>query len=114
DIQRCYEFRLTVECDAAFYAARRRNAAAIARIAEALDLMRDATRHHWHREDADYAFHCAVAEAGNNHYYTSAMQALKDHIAVGMKMHGLSLMGPSSGLEEVLEEHQAIFRAIES
>lgn len=112
DIQRCYEFRLTIEPYHAYYAALRWNEAALAAIAAALDLMRDATQAHRHREDADFAFHCAVAQATNNHYYISSMQALKDHIAVGMKLHGASLMGPNSGLIGVFQEHQAIFDAI--
>lgn len=112
DIQRCYEFRLTIEPDHAYHAALRWNDAALDRIAAALSLMDDATRAHRHREDADYAFHTAIAEATNNHYYMSSMQALKDHISVGMKFHGVSLMGPSSGLTGVYDEHRGIFDAI--
>ncbi|WP_451984171.1 FadR/GntR family transcriptional regulator [Azospirillum endophyticum] len=112
DIQRCYEFRLTIEPDHAYHAALRWNDEALDRIAAALNLMGDATRAHRHREDADYAFHTAIAEATNNHYYMSSMQALKDHISVGMKFHGVSLMGPSSGLSGVYEEHRGIFDAI--
>ncbi|MBS7541662.1 FadR/GntR family transcriptional regulator [Ancylobacter oerskovii] len=112
DIQRCYEFRLTIEPDHAYYAALRWNGAALEAIAAALDLMRDATQVHRHREDADYAFHCAIAAATNNHYYISSMQALKDHIAVGMKFHGVSLMGPNAGLVGVFKEHQGIYDAI--
>lgn len=112
DIQRCYEFRLTIEPDHAHYAALRWNEPALAAIAAALELMRDATRAHRHREDADFAFHFAVAKAANNHYYVSSLQALREHIAVGMKFHGVSLMGPRSGLAGVLDEHRAIFDAI--
>ena len=112
DIQRCYEFRLSIEPDNDYFAALRWNASALAAISAALDLMRDATQAHRHREDADFAFHCAIAQASNNHYYISSMQALKDHIAVGMKFHGVSLMGPSSGLAGVFREHQSLFDAI--
>lgn len=112
DIQRCYEFRLTIEPDAAALAAARYNQAALDRIAAALDLLHAATRHEKHREDADFAFHLAIAEASNNHYYASSMQALKDHIAVGMKLHGLSLMGPLPQLRSVFDEHRAIHEAI--
>lgn len=112
DIQRCYEFRLTIEPDQAYHAALRWNDAALDNIAAALSLMGDATRAHRHREDADFAFHIAIAEATNNHYYLSSMQALKDHISVGMKFHGVSLMGPTSGLSGVFDEHRGIFEAI--
>ena len=112
DIQRCYEFRLTIEPEAAFHAAARRDASAVARIGAALELLAVATRQEQHRDDADFAFHHAIAEAANNHYYAASMQALQSHIAVGMKIHGLALLGPNSGLRGVLDEHQGIFLAI--
>ncbi|MEF2072013.1 FadR/GntR family transcriptional regulator [Consotaella aegiceratis] len=113
DIQRCYEFRLTIEPDAAFFAAQRRNAEGVERIAEVLELLRNATRQQRHREDADYAFHRSVSEASNNHYYVSAMRALRPHIGVGMKLHGMALMMPShDGLQNVFEEHTGIYEAI--
>jgi DNA-binding FadR family transcriptional regulator len=110
DIQRCYEFRLTIEPDCAYFAALRWNESALQTMAAALDLLRGATEAHRHRDDADFAFHCAIAEAANNHYYQSSMQALRDHIAVGMKFHGVSLIG--GGLLRVFNEHTAIFEAI--
>ena len=112
DIQRCYEFRLAIEPVAAFYAAMRRDAAAIETIRKALSLLDDATRHRLHRADADFSFHKAVTDAANNHYYSSSMVALQNHVAVGMHMHGLSLLGPSQRLEEVFKEHNAIFEAV--
>lgn len=112
DIQRCYDYRLTIEPDHAYWAALRRDRRALEDISGALDLMRDATVAHLHREDADCAFHLAIARATNNHYYVSSMAALKDHIAVGMKFHGHSLTGAPAGLEAVFSEHRAIFEAI--
>lgn len=112
DIQRCYEFRLSIEPDHAHWAALRRNDHALQAIEAAVGLMRDATVAHQHREDADFAFHCAIAEATNNHYFASSMVALRDHIHVGMKVHGVSLLGPRRGLENVFREHVEIFEAI--
>lgn len=112
DIQRCYEFRLTIEPAAAALAARRRDTAALEKIAAALAELREATRHQLHRTDADFLFHRAVTEAANNHYFTASMDALKAHIAIGMHLHGLSLMGPRRMLEGVFEEHDAIHQAI--
>lgn len=112
DIQRCFEFRITMESDAAYFAAMRRNDAGLEKMAAALTLLREATRKLRHREDADFAFHLAVAEAANNHYYSTSFNALKEHIAVGMKLHGLSLAGPPSGLQQVFEEHRSIYEAI--
>jgi GntR family transcriptional regulator, transcriptional repressor for pyruvate dehydrogenase complex len=114
DIQRCYEFRLALEPDAAFHAATRRDAAALGRIAAALDRLALATRQGQHREDADFTFHHAIASAANNHYYAACLDALQAHIAVGMTIHGLALQGPNSGLRGVLEEHRGILAAIEA
>jgi DNA-binding FadR family transcriptional regulator len=112
DIQRCYEFRITIEPDHAYWAALRWDEARLGAIASALELMRDATRIQRHSEDADFAFHNAIAAASNNHYYGASMSALKEHIGVGMKFHGLSLMGPSAALDRVFEEHVGLFEAI--
>jgi GntR family transcriptional repressor for pyruvate dehydrogenase complex len=114
DLQRCYEFRLTIEPVAAALAAERRSTEALADIEAALKLLRDATQRRSHREDADFGFHRAIAAAANNQYFEAVMQALKDHIAVGMKFHGLSLQGIRGGFDHVLEEHAAIFEAIRS
>ncbi|MNL64844.1 FCD domain protein [compost metagenome] len=42
------------------------------------------------------------------------MEALKDHIAVGMKFHGASIKREASGLSRVFGEHEAIATAIAS
>ena len=112
DIQRCFEFRISMESDAAYFAALRRGDDNLTKIKAALGLLRDATNKRKHREDADYAFHLAISEATNNHYFATSLNALKDHVAVGMKLHGQSLMGPQPGLEAVFEEHSSIFEAI--
>ncbi|MEZ5837564.1 MAG: FadR/GntR family transcriptional regulator [Geminicoccaceae bacterium] len=112
DLSSCYEFRITLEPQAAAAAAERHSADGLAAIGGALDLMRDATDRQRHREDADFAFHNAIAHAGNNPYFATAMEALKDHIAVGMRFHGQSLKMAPGGLIEVYREHRAIFEAI--
>ncbi|MBL4813308.1 MAG: FadR family transcriptional regulator [Rhodobacteraceae bacterium] len=113
DIQRCYEFRITIETEAASMAAERRNTAALGKIADALDLLRAATGNRVHHEDADFSFHLAITHAANNQYFEASMQALRSHIYVGMEMHGQSLMTDGAkALETVLKEHTKIFEAI--
>jgi GntR family transcriptional repressor for pyruvate dehydrogenase complex len=112
DLLNCYEFRLTLEPEAAANAAERHTDRSLAEIAAALELMRDATNRQAHREDADFRFHLAIASATGNAYFTTALRALKEHIAVGMRFHGASLMGEVSGLAHVFGEHQAIHAAI--
>jgi len=112
DIQRCFEFRLSFEPDAAAHAASRRSEAALVSMEAAIEGLLDATRRLQHRDDIDFAFHRAVAQAANNHYYSQSLDALQDHIAVGMKLHGLSLMNAGPKLENVFGEHVAVFDAI--
>ncbi|MEI2298894.1 FadR/GntR family transcriptional regulator [Ensifer sp. MJa1] len=112
DLLNCYEFRLTVEPAAAAAAAERHDAGSLAAIRQALELMRDATNRQSHREDADFQFHLAIARAAQNSYFYTAMEALKDHIAVGMRFHGASVKRETSGLTRVFAEHEAIAEAI--
>lgn len=111
-LERCYEFRLTLEPEAAACAALRHDAEGMAEIDRALATMHDATVRQRHREDADFAFHGAIARASDNRYFATAMEALKDHIAVGMQFHGQSLKMTPNGLRHVYEEHRAIRDAI--
>lgn len=112
DLLNCYEFRLTMEPTAAAAAAIRHDADSLKAIRQALELLRDATNRQSHREDADFQFHLAIARAAQNNYFSTAMEALKDHIAVGMKFHGASIKREASGLSRVFAEHEAIATAI--
>lgn len=112
DLQRCYEFRLTIEPAAAALAAQRRNDETLSAIGSQLQMLRDATERQSHREDADFGFHLAITMAANNQYFETSMRALKEHIAVGMKFHGLSLKTVRGGLDHVFDEHTGIFDAI--
>lgn len=112
DLLSCYEFRLTLEPAAAEAAAARHTPGTLLAIRDALELMRDATNRQAHREDADFQFHLAIARAANNTYFSTAMEALKDHIAVGMRFHGVSVKRDNAGLSRVFAEHEAIADAI--
>ena len=112
DLLNCYEFRLTLEPAAAAAAASRHDADSLKAIRQALELLRDATNRQSHREDADFQFHLAIARAAQNTYFSTAMEALKDHIAVGMKFHGASIRREATGLTRVFAEHEAIAKAI--
>lgn len=112
DLQHCYDFRLTIEPEAAAMAAQRHTPEALAKIKSALALLRDATNRHAHRADADFMFHLSIAQASGNPYFSTAMQALEEHIAVGMRFHGMSLRATSDGLQHVFVEHSAVFDAI--
>ena len=90
-LEQCYEFRLTLEPEAAACAALRRDDDDMAAIDDALGRCARRPMRQRHREDADFAFHTAIARASDNRYFATAMEALKEHIAVGMQFHGQSL-----------------------
>jgi GntR family transcriptional repressor for pyruvate dehydrogenase complex len=113
DLQHCYDFRITIEPEAAAMAALRRSPEALQKMRSALSLLRDATNRHAHRADADFMFHLSIAQASTNPYFATAMQALEEHIAVGMRFHGMSLRATSDGLQHVFVEHSAVYDAIE-
>ena len=112
DLAECYHFRLTIEPEAAALAAERHAEADLAPISAALAQLRDATNRQRHREDADFSFHLAISQASANPYFATAMEALHDHIAVGMQLHGMSLKMTSDGLLHAYHEHEAILGAI--
>lgn len=114
DLEHCYNFRLTIEPEAAAMAARRHSPEALQKIRTALTLLRDATNRQSHRADADFMFHLSIAQASGNPYFVTAMQALEEHIAVGMRLHGLSLRSTADGLSRVFAEHTDILGAIAS
>lgn len=112
DLLNCYEFRVAIEPEAAALAALRHDEGALHAMSVALEMMRDATNRQSHREDADFQFHHAIAVASENPYYATSMEALKDHIASGMRFHGASIKLDGSGLSRVFAEHGAIHDAI--
>jgi GntR family transcriptional repressor for pyruvate dehydrogenase complex len=112
DIRRCYEFRIAVERETAYLAAQRAAAKPLADIEAALALMDIATREHVHSEEADFSFHYAIAVAADNHYLSSSLLGIRDHISVVMTLHGKSLLASHPGLEQVFAEHRNIFIAI--
>ena len=93
-------------------AAVRRSPEALQKIKSALNQLRDATNRQAHRADADFMFHLSIAQASSNPYFATAMQALEEHIAVGMRFHGLSLRTTRDGLQHVFVEHTAVYDAI--
>ncbi|RYE09559.1 MAG: FadR family transcriptional regulator [Hyphomicrobiales bacterium] len=113
DLQHCYDFRLTIEPEAAAMAALRRTPEGLQKIKTALALLRDATNRQAHRADADFLFHLSIAQASGNPYFSTAMQALEEHIAVGMRFHGMTLRSTTDGLQHVFVEHSAVCEAIE-
>jgi DNA-binding FadR family transcriptional regulator len=113
DIQRCFEFRSNLEAEAAALAAERRTSAQLEAIEKAYEKMNDANASSKLATDEDFAFHLAITEAANNHFYNTVLELLEDSIRGGINItRNLSLLKPASRLQLVQQEHHAIVTAI--
>ncbi len=113
DVQRCFEFRLSLEERAAALAAERHDQGQLAAIDEALGGMAGAIERGEVGHDADFAFHLAVAEASGNRYFPDVLGMLRSHIDFGMQLaRTLSMHRSNERMWRVQEEHKAIALAI--
>jgi GntR family transcriptional repressor for pyruvate dehydrogenase complex len=115
DVQRCLEFRLVLESEAAATAAERRSNEHLEKLQQAWDRLRELIIAGKEGIDADFDFHMAVAEATNSQYYVLTLKALRPHIVFGINLiRTLTSKSNSPGLNRVLEEHERVVRAIRS
>jgi DNA-binding FadR family transcriptional regulator len=113
DVQRCFEFRVGLEGEAAFFAAARRDQQKIGEIARAFEELESIIRQGSVGSVADYDFHLAVARATCNPFFVSVMESLKGHIDFGMNLlRSLSLKKSFPRVQKVQGEHAKIYEAI--
>ncbi|MDO6469218.1 FadR/GntR family transcriptional regulator [Neptunomonas phycophila] len=113
DIQRCFEFRATMEAEAAALAAKRKTPAQLDVIISAYEKMNEANVSSKLATDEDFAFHLAITNAANNHFYSTVLQSLEKSITDGINItRNLSLRHSSERLKLVQAEHHAIIVAI--
>ncbi len=108
------ELRAAVEIEAAFLAANRASPGQIARIRSCHQRFAEAVEAAEKTEEADYAFHQAIAEATNNSAYRSFMEYLGKRTIPRGKL-GLDTTGESyrAYLVDMQSEHLDILEAIE-
>ncbi len=114
DLLAMLELRIAVESEAAALAALRRTAQQIAGLREALTEFEAALGRGQDTVEADYRFHCIIAEAADNRYFTSLMTSfgVKAIPRAGMKIPALDAEERLSYLARVNREHEDIFSAI--
>ncbi len=113
EILRGFEFRVGVEGEAAFFAAERRTAEDLRKIALALDELSLATQTGEVGNDRDYRFHVVIADAAKNSLFSSTIKQLHDTMTLGMNVtRSLSLRSPPVRALRVQREHEAIYSAI--
>jgi DNA-binding FadR family transcriptional regulator len=115
DLQRLFEFRLTVEAETAALAAERRAPAALAAIERALDDADLAIRAGTTGlgPDLNFAFHRAVARATGNAFFVATLEAIPNLVGEGrIAVRNFGHDDPIARLRATAEEHRSILDAI--
>jgi GntR family transcriptional regulator, transcriptional repressor for pyruvate dehydrogenase complex len=114
-VRQCFEFRVTVEGDAAYHAAQNRSPELLRVMRGALDRMEEAIATGVVGMNADFEFHIAVARASGNDFYETVMEALRTPIEFVINLaRSLAMTRPLDHLLTVQAEHVAMFQAIEA
>ncbi|MBL8585031.1 MAG: FadR family transcriptional regulator [Rhizobiaceae bacterium] len=108
------EFRLTVEPEAAYLAARRRGPSDLARMRAALEQFEDAHTNGRVTQHFDYLFHEAIALATTNGRFIEAARAIEyPKQAEGLLVRHIAYFSPFRRGKEFIREHQRVFELIE-
>jgi len=113
DLESWYEFRTVIESEAAYLAARSRDAAGLAKIRSALAAYDREVAAGASGDDADYAFHLAVAEASRNAFFLETIASTRNQVLFSISLaRGLYWRRPAGRVQVVHAEHTAVFEAI--
>ena len=112
DLIHAFEFRISVECDAAALAASRRDEAALKALVAAHEAFLEGIDDEAFG-DLDLDFHLAVSRASYNPMYSATLSMLHRQIVFGMRLIGqFPASGSQKRLDIVKNEHALIVQAI--
>jgi GntR family transcriptional regulator, transcriptional repressor for pyruvate dehydrogenase complex len=112
DLMRCFEFRIALEGEAAYLAAKRRTEEHLAAINEAFEKLNEVTEAELGVKE-DIELHVAIARASRNQLFVQTLDALAVHVFNGMNItRNISLMRSQKRRLAVQEEHRRIVDAI--
>ena len=111
-IQCCYEFRISLESECAYWAAQRANVEVIKELEAINNRIIDTAAQDSYDIEADFSFHLEVAHGANNYLFGQTMQFIKDHAYISMNIGGACLTGGQYSFDNVINEHQEIITAI--
>jgi GntR family transcriptional repressor for pyruvate dehydrogenase complex len=113
DVQRCFEFRASLEPATAALAALNRNDEAIAQIHRAMHALDICLAENRLGTEEDFELHNQIAKATRNQYHISIQSSLHSHVIAGMNVtRNLSLRRSAVHSRLVQEEHVRIVEAI--
>jgi DNA-binding FadR family transcriptional regulator len=113
DLQNCYDFRMGVEPQAAYLAARRRSEESLRRVELAQERLAACIKSDRLGAEEDIEFHSAIAAATENEYYVKTIAAIAKPVEVGLTVaKALSNAPARERLAPTLMEHARILDAI--
>lgn len=112
-VRMCFQFRATIEGDAAFYAAQNRTPDALVRMREALHRIEAAIASGMVGMHPDLEFHVEIARASGNAFFETVMRQLQTPIEFTINLaRSLSLTRTVEHIMTIQGEHVAIYDAI--
>jgi DNA-binding FadR family transcriptional regulator len=115
EVRKCYEFRVGVEGDAAYFAAMNRTPEMLVSMQSSLHRMEQAVAEGAVGMTADLEFHLVVARASGNEFFEAVMEAMRTPIEFAINLaRSLALSRPIEHLLTVQAEHVAMFEAIKA
>jgi GntR family transcriptional repressor for pyruvate dehydrogenase complex len=111
-LQDLLEFRMGMECNAAYLAAKRAVEKDLRFLEKSITEMKEEVASGRLGTEADVAFHMAIAYATQNPIHVQLMRQFYDFLFVGVKENLAHLYEDPKNIEEILKQHTAISRAI--
>ena len=115
EVRKCFEFRVTVEGDAAYHAALNRTPQSLEAMQSALKKLETEIVAGKLGISPDFEFHLAVSHASENEFFETAMKMLGPSVEFTINLaRSLSMSRPLEHKLTIQAEHVAVFAAIEA
>jgi DNA-binding FadR family transcriptional regulator len=113
DVQRCFEMRISVETDCAYFAALRAEASDLDNLARCCDALEQVNMDVGLGGEEDFQFHRSIAVASKNRFYLSIIDQIREHVLQGITINRtLKLDGDEARIAKVVVDHRAILATI--
>ena len=114
-VKKCFQFRASIEGEAAYFAALNRSDEGLAQMRAALAYLEAAVLDRQVGSSPDYAFHVTIARATGNEFFEAVMHQLQTPIEFTINLaRSLSLTRTVEHMMTIHAEHIGILNAIEA